>query len=91
MRFAPSDRQHPPIDLADAPHAHQCHGYIELLAYEIDRLGDACLAAGAEAVDIGAANQAALDLLNTCPLCCPPPRAINVRLGSPVSFNVARR
>ena len=46
------------VDVADVAHAAERHGDVELLAENLDRLGDAGFAAGAEAVDVGAADHA---------------------------------
>src|SRR2546428_2972516 len=51
-------RDHPSIDIPHAAHPAERHGDVELLAEHLDRLGDAGLAAGAEAIDIGAADHA---------------------------------
>ena len=55
-----SNRQHLVVDLGDGVDATQPHGGGELLAQNVERLGDAGLAAGAEAVGIGAADHAGL-------------------------------
>src|SRR5258707_9873151 len=45
-------RNHVAVDVADALHPAQRHGHIELPGENVDRRGDAGLAAGAEAVDV---------------------------------------
>ena len=52
--------QHIPVDIADVPLAAERHGDIQLLADDIERGGHAGLAAGAEAVEEGAADIGAL-------------------------------
>src|SRR6516225_6999629 len=47
---------HAAVDIADALHPAQRHGHIELTGENVDRRGDAGLAAGAEAVDVGASD-----------------------------------
>src|SRR5215468_4307033 len=49
---------HAAVDIADALHPAQRHGHIELTGENVDRRGDAGLAAGAEAVDVGASDHA---------------------------------
>src|SRR3974390_758706 len=50
--------QHVRADLFDAVAASERHGDAELLVQDVDCLGDASLAAGAEAIDIRAADHA---------------------------------
>src|SRR4051794_216441 len=54
----PLIRQHALVDLGDGVDAAQPHGDAEFVADDVDRLGDAGLAAGAEAVGEGAADHA---------------------------------
>src|SRR5438552_1932812 len=55
--FSPR-RNHPPVDVSHAARPAQRHGHIELRAEHFNRLRYAGLAAGAEAIDIGAADHA---------------------------------
>src|SRR6516225_8403703 len=48
------------VDLVDPVHAAQAHGHEQLFLDDVDRLGDAGLAAGAEAIRISAADHARL-------------------------------
>src|SRR5690348_10816372 len=60
-RFA-GVRRRPQDDVAghflDVSHASQRHGDAELVLQDLERLGDACLAVSAEAVEIGTADEA---------------------------------
>src|SRR5262245_31016803 len=51
-------RNHAAVDVADALYPTQRHGHIELPGENVDRRGDARLAAGAETVDVGASDHA---------------------------------
>src|SRR5262249_7268243 len=51
-------RNHAAVDVAHALHPTQRHGHIELPGEDVDRRGDARLAAGAEAVGVGASDHA---------------------------------
>src|SRR5215211_4376568 len=53
-------RQHPVVDLVDRGDAGERHADVELLADHLDRGAHAGLAAGAEAIEKGAADQASL-------------------------------
>src|SRR5205807_5320565 len=55
-----SNRQHVVVDLGNGVDAAQPHGGEELVANDVDCLGDAGFAAAAEAVNIGAADHAGL-------------------------------
>src|SRR5260370_15497968 len=53
-----SNREHVVVDLGDGVDAAQPHGGEELVADDVDGLGDAGCAAGAQTVNIGAADHA---------------------------------
>src|SRR3984885_7815128 len=58
MKPALLNCQHMVVDLGDAVDAAQPHGHAEFIADDIDRLGDAGAAEGAEAINIGPADHA---------------------------------